>query len=101
VAAADRPPSRQTPVLAGDAVPAVSDVLLHRAGLPKDLAAGAGEPLTLAWPPRQRSEYSNLGYALLAEAIHTASGVSYAQFCTTEILSRYGLTDTTMQEPEA
>ena len=94
-----------------EATATVGDLLLHRAGLPKDLAvrpdllrtraplAEAVPHIRLAWPPGERCEYSNIGYGLLAGVIESAAGMTFARFCADEIVARYGLTNTAVQEP--
>lgn len=55
--------------------------------------------ISLAWPAGQRPEYSNVGYEILGALIQTVTGDPYAQFCSREVLPRYGLADAIMQEP--
>jgi CubicO group peptidase (beta-lactamase class C family) len=83
--------------------PTVAQLLLHRAGLAKSLgrrlppgpaALGEAVPqIALAWPPGARAEYSNTGYLLLGELIRTVAGEPYAEFCSREVLARFGLSD--------
>jgi CubicO group peptidase (beta-lactamase class C family) len=74
-------------------LPTAGELLVHRGGLPKDAAA-----LRLAWEPGERAEYSNLGYGLLGRVVARAAGMPFTRYCTEEILGRYGLGHTTMQE---
>ncbi|WP_405877824.1 serine hydrolase domain-containing protein [Streptomyces sp. NBC_00005] len=99
------------PTAPDDRPPSIADLLLHRAGLPKDLSirrapllAGASlsavsPQISLAWPPGQQPEYSNVGYEVLGALIHTVAGEPFAQFCSREILPRYGLANATLQHP--
>ncbi|WP_370368626.1 serine hydrolase domain-containing protein [Catenulispora sp. GP43] len=83
----------------------VGDVLLHRAGLPKDLTLRrdtAALPQSLAdalalLPPARpssasgRPEYSNLGYELLGLLVEQVTGAPFAEHCAGRVLARYGL----------
>ena len=95
--------TRTTPEDPEDPEPTVAQLLLHRAGLAKSLgrrlppgSAPLGEAvpqIALAWPPGARAEYSNTGYLLLGELIRTVAGEPYAEFCSREVLARFGLSD--------
>ncbi|WP_034263630.1 serine hydrolase domain-containing protein [Actinospica robiniae] len=86
-----------------DPAPTVAQLLVHRGGLAKSLgrrlppgSASLGEAvpqIPLAWSPGARAEYSNTGYLLLGELIQTVAGEPYAEFCSREVLARFGLSD--------
>ncbi|SEG49600.1 CubicO group peptidase, beta-lactamase class C family [Actinacidiphila yanglinensis] len=99
------------PPAPGGRTPTVAELLLHRGGLPKDLAVSrapllAGTPLAqvapridMAWPAGERPEYSNVGYAILGALIEAVSGDAYADFCSREVLPRFGMTSACVQRP--
>jgi CubicO group peptidase (beta-lactamase class C family) len=74
--------------------PTVGELLVHRGGLPKDMRP----PFRLAWEPGSRAEYSNVGYGLLGRVVAQASGMSFAEYCASDVLGAYGLRHTTVQE---
>ena len=88
----------------------VGDLLLHRAGLPKDLTMRrdtAALPETLAeavalLPPARtgdgRATYSNLGYELLGLYVEQATGAPFAESCD-RILARYGIAGARLAGP--
>lgn len=81
----------------------VEDLLLHRAGLPKDLLGRRGavalpgtlaEAVTLvkpAWPVGERTEYSSLGYELLGLLVEQVTGEEFAGWCARRVLGRFGM----------
>jgi CubicO group peptidase (beta-lactamase class C family) len=51
-------------------------------------------PLPLRFKPGEKYEYSNLGYFVLAEIIHTVSGKPWSEFLTERVFAPLGMTDT-------
>ena len=90
----------------------VADVLLHRAGLPKDLTqrrdtAALPDSLSAAialLPPTRpasgRAEYSNLGYELLGLLVEEITGAPFAEHCSDRVLVRYGITGAHLAGPD-
>lgn len=101
------------PPVPGGGTPTVAELLLHRGGLPKDLAVSrapllAGAPLAqvapridMAWPSGGRPEYSNVGYEILGALIEVVLGDSYAAYCSREVLPRLGMAGACVQRPGA
>ncbi|HEX9549581.1 MAG TPA: serine hydrolase domain-containing protein [Candidatus Limnocylindrales bacterium] len=54
-----------------------------------------GGPLTFAWPPGTRFEYSNLGYGILGRLITNVAGAEYREVVRERLLEPLGLTATT------
>jgi CubicO group peptidase (beta-lactamase class C family) len=68
-----------------------------------DLAAFAEllrGPLTFAWPPGTRFEYSNLGYGILGRLITNVGGAEYRDVVRERILAPLGMTASTYLEEE-
>ena len=57
-------------------------------------------PLTFAWPPGTRFEYSNLGYGILGRLITNVGGAEYRDVVRRRILEPLGMTATTYLEAE-
>ncbi|WP_260483282.1 serine hydrolase domain-containing protein [Sphingomicrobium flavum] len=99
----DAPMANHFPAFAGRSQATVRDVLLHRAGLPRDFPADHDPVATpaSAWlvadpqrlGPVGKRAYSNVGYALIAEAIEAVSGQSYAEAAKRIALDPAGLLD--------
>lgn len=60
---------------------------------PRDLVALA-LPIGQLFPPGERFDYSNTGWVIAAMLIEQASGMSYADFLSSEVIEPLGLTDT-------
>ena len=52
-------------------------------------------PLTFAWPPGTRFEYSNLGYGILGRLITNVAGAEYRDVVRERLLAPLGMTATT------
>jgi CubicO group peptidase (beta-lactamase class C family) len=94
--------------------PTVRQTLLHQGGFPRDFAPAvaarlaAGTDLREAAtdigpmdPPAGQPRYSNVGYELLAAIITDLAGQPYADFLRREVLTRYGMNDSSIQRPGA
>jgi CubicO group peptidase (beta-lactamase class C family) len=57
-------------------------------------------PLTFAWPPGTRFEYSNLGYGILGRLITNVGGAEYRDVVRERILEPLGMAATTYLEAE-
>ena len=57
-------------------------------------------PLTFAWPPGTRFEYSNLGYGILGRLITNVGGAEYREVVRERILEPLGMAATTYLEAE-
>jgi len=91
--------------------PTVRDLLLHRAGLPRDIpgvrralqlgtpVADAVSAIQLTTEIGSRPEYSNLGYSLLADVLELVSGQPLAEFLTDRVLSPFGMDSASMPSP--
>jgi CubicO group peptidase (beta-lactamase class C family) len=55
---------------------------------------------TLFWPPGERFDYSNLGYAILGEAVAHASGDSFAHFLQANVLQPLGMNHCSLNRPQ-
>jgi CubicO group peptidase (beta-lactamase class C family) len=60
-----------------------------------DFAAFLRGPLTFAWPPGTRFEYSNLGYGILGRLITNVAGAEYRDVVRERLLGPLGMTATT------
>ena len=65
-------------------------------GVAERTLARVGEIFT-AIPPNQQPKYSNLGYQLLGEIVHRASGTAYPQYVTQHILEPLGMRSTAFE----
>ncbi|WP_460351066.1 serine hydrolase domain-containing protein [Actinoallomurus acanthiterrae] len=105
--------SRYVPSSPGGFDATVSELLLNRSGLPKDLLRQRGTsvlPGTLAdavirlkpaWPAGERAEYSSLGYELLGLLVEHVAAESFANYCARRILPRFGMTGVQLPRPDA
>jgi CubicO group peptidase (beta-lactamase class C family) len=97
----------------GDRPPTVADLLLHRAGLTKDLAvrrnvlgqarslAEAAPRIALAWAPGSRQAYSSVGYELLGLLVERCAGEAFADHASRDVLARYQLHGAVLSTPAA
>ena len=79
----------------------IAQLLSHTSGMPRSAVGGRGPDLEAAVAgylgvPRgnkqgAREEYWNGGYALLSGVVETASGLSYEEFCNTQIFGPAGM----------
>ncbi|MBY8877351.1 serine hydrolase domain-containing protein [Actinacidiphila acidipaludis] len=95
----------------GDRPPTVAELLLHRAGLSKDLAvrrsvlqqagslAEAAPRITLAWAPGSRPAYSNVGYELLGLLVEQCTGEPFADHAAREVLARHHIHGAVLSRP--
>lgn len=81
------------------------ELLTHTSGLPAasgyDYSAFSRDDLVrfafgadLLFPPRQRYEYSNVGFSLLAAIVEVSSGMSYEEFTQRHVFAPAGMTRT-------
>ena len=110
--------SRWVPEIGGMAYPTkdtapltVRQLLTHGAGFPEDnpwgdrqlaipdreMARWLDQGIPFSTPPDSSYEYSNYGFALLGRIIAKASGQSYEQYLTREILRPLGLKTATLE----
>jgi len=110
--------SRWVPEIAGLAYPTkdsapltVRQLLTHGAGFPEDnpwgdrqlaipdreLSRWIDQGIPFSTPPDSSFEYSNYGFALLGRIVAKASGQSYEQYLTREILRPLGLKTATLE----
>ena len=98
-----------------DSTLTLRDVLSHASGLPADDAAARRVQLdpTAEWAdvaaayrlvqpialPHSRRIYSNVGYALAADALEHATGMDYRTYITESVLTPLGMRDTTFGVP--
>jgi D-alanyl-D-alanine carboxypeptidase len=95
----DDPVSRYVPTFPGDAV-RVRHVLSHTAGLPDFVELDEALKSPLDGAPGERLNYSNVGYALLARVIQSASGQGYEARLQAKILDPLGMRDTGVDHGE-
>jgi CubicO group peptidase (beta-lactamase class C family) len=102
------------PASPGDVPPSVAQLVLHCAGVPRDLmhvhhavlVQGArlnrvSPQIALTGPPGGRPEYSNLGYEILGTLIEDVADEPSGVFLSREILNRYHLTASRLQDAGA
>lgn len=99
----DDPAGRWLPQLVGNSGITLRAILGHRAGLPRDLpdsfpSSGQSVAFWVAANPDRLSEagkehYSNIGYALLAEVIESATGKTFADAAQSLVLEPAGMAD--------
>ena len=95
----------------------VEGILTHSSGLPREsdfpywsapdhvfptseqIIEGLSEQETL-YPASEYYQYSNLGMSLAGQIVESASGISYAQYVTENILEQLGLEHTSPEMPE-
>jgi CubicO group peptidase (beta-lactamase class C family) len=69
--------------------------MVYQGAVASNLARAA--EIVTAIPPNQQPKYSNLGYQLLGEIVHRASGVEFPAYLRREILDPLGLLDTAFE----
>ncbi len=99
------------PASPDDVPPSVAQLLLHCAGLPRDLInvhhatllqgtrlSHVSPQIVLTGPPGGRPVYSNVGYEILGTLIEDTGEEPYGAFLSREILDRYHLAASRLQD---